>query len=140
MPEKENTSPRAIASRKRIELARKLGLPVPDPSWGEFRKLQAQHVFVRKLKGHAQHIAMVLATLTDEDGIRFVTHAKLAELTDRPPNSIGKALKEVMAAGYLAGKRTRDGHLYVWLEPAFRGISAAERSAERRMNIFRPFS
>lgn len=96
-----------------------MGLPLPNPQWGEFNKLRAVMRIRCELQSNAQHVAVILATLTPEDGVIEITHKELGELTGRAHRTVAQALNEAEEAGFLFGKRTLGTFVYTWGEKAY---------------------
>ncbi len=118
----------ASAQRKRALRAAKLGLPVPSPEWGDFNKLRACHAIRRELRSHAQHVALILALMTPEDGVIEITHKDLHEITGRANETVVAALKELESAGFVFGRRTIGTFVYTWGEKAYLAAKPARMS------------
>jgi hypothetical protein len=131
MPREDNTLTLTRASIKRTQLAKKLGLPVPNEAWGPFRPLRAMAVVESRLKGHAQHLAWAIARRTPHDGVIFLVHKEIADITGRPVNAIGDALQEAIDAGLMHGRRTIGGFCYTWAEAAYVGASVGANGENR---------
>lgn len=120
------------AATNRRDLAKKLGLPVPSAEWGEFKVMRAWAHIEARLKLNAQHVAFVLARHTPRDGILYISHNDLHELTGRAAETISAALTDAERAGLLHGKRTSGGFCYTWAQCAYESTHVGQGSEKIR--------
>ena len=105
----------------------------PD-DWGSFKPYRAAKAIRARLRGNAQHVALVVALRTPSDGVVLIKHHELARETGRDFKTIPAAMQECEKAGLVMGRRTREGYIYTWCKVAYFPTPADEvgQRAEKR--------
>ena len=95
----------------------------PFRPWGPVARL-----IQARFKGTTQLVAFQLARHTQRDGVCRMTGALMAEITGYHQDTCREAMAEVVKAGLLTAKKTRDGYVYRWSREAYTGAGVALRS------------
>ena len=105
------------------------GQVLSPENWGQFNLYRAISAAERLLKGHAQHLAIILAFETMRrrcrNGVIEITHRELAALTGRGKDQIPVAMAECIEVGLLHGRRIMGGFKYTWGRVAYFPTEAA---------------
>ena len=98
------------------------------PQLGHFRPWgPVARLIQTRFKGTTQLIAFQLARHTQRDGICHMTGPLMSEITGYHEDTCRQAMADVVKAGLVTAKKTRDGYVYTWSRDAYTGAGVALR-------------